>query len=96
MVPSIAGRAATASLLPRESTARRALRSLVHLVGWPFRMWAARQNLAQLAGMSEHELRDIGLTRQDLYDVSGYPLDQDPTAVLSSRVAARRRYMRPR
>lgn len=96
MVPSIAGRTATASLLQRESTSRRALRTALHILGWPFRMWEARQNLAQLAGMSEHELRDIGLTRQDLYDVSGYPLDQDPTAILSNRVAARRRYMRPR
>jgi hypothetical protein len=40
--------------------------------------------------MSDYELRDIGLTRQDVIDVSALPLDEDPTALLARRRAAAR------
>jgi hypothetical protein len=33
--------------------------------------------------MSDYELHDIGLTRQDLWNVSALPLDQDPTGYLA-------------
>jgi len=51
--------------------------------------------MLQLAAMSEHELRDIGLSRQDLTDVAALPLDADPSALLERRRAARVK-MRPR
>ena len=41
--------------------------------------------MSQLARMSDYELRDIGLTRQDVVDVSALPLDEDPTALLARR-----------
>jgi hypothetical protein len=44
--------------------------------------------MTQLARMSDYELRDIGLTRQDVVDVSALPLDEDPTALLAGRRAA--------
>jgi len=44
----------------------------------------------QLARMADYELRDIGLTRQDVVDVSALPLDEDPTALLARRRDAAR------
>ena len=51
---------------------------------------AARRAMTQLAQMSDYELRDIGLTRQDVVDVTALPLDEDPTALLARRRARRR------
>ncbi len=58
---------------------------------WPARVGAARRAMAQLSRMSDYELRDIGLTRQDIADVSALPLDADPSALLVKRRAARER-----
>ena len=63
---------------------------------WPARVVAARRTMTQLARMSEYELRDIGLTRQDLSDASALPLDADPSALLARRRAARERPARGR
>jgi hypothetical protein len=41
--------------------------------------------------MSEYELRDIGLTRQDVVDATALPLDSDPSPLLVRRRAARER-----
>jgi uncharacterized protein YjiS (DUF1127 family) len=71
--------------------ARRGRLILRHLAGWPARMVAARQAMRQLAGMSDHELRDIGLFRQDLRDATALPLDADPTRLLAARTEERRR-----
>lgn len=57
---------------------------------WPARVSAARRAMNELAHMSEYELRDIGLTRQDVVDVSALALDQDPTVLLARRRAAAR------
>ena len=54
-------------------------------LNWPARVGAARRAMSQLARMSDYELRDIGLTRQDVVDVSALPLDEDPTALLARR-----------
>ena len=62
-----------------------ALRALL----WPARVVAARRTLAQLASLSEYELRDIGLSRQDLVDFTARPLDEDPTPHLADSRAAR-------
>jgi uncharacterized protein YjiS (DUF1127 family) len=50
-----------------------------------------RRTLRTLAALSDHELRDIGLSRHDLDTVSVLPLAVDPTAVLSSMVRERDR-----
>jgi uncharacterized protein YjiS (DUF1127 family) len=61
----------------------------VRVLLWPARVLEARRTLNQLAGMTEFELRDIGLTRQDLADLSARPLDEDPTRHLASARASR-------
>lgn len=61
------------------------LRVLARVAMWPARVWIARREFAKLAGMSDHELHDIGLTRQDLRDATALSLDQDPTRFLASR-----------
>ena len=76
--------------------------SLAHTLGaailravlWPARVVAARRTLTQLAGLSEYELRDIGLSRQDLVDFTARPLDEDPTPHLARSRAARTRMRR--
>lgn len=50
-----------------------------------------RREAAMLAGLDEHMLRDIGLTRSDLRDAYAEPLWRDPTDVLAGRVRDRRR-----
>jgi uncharacterized protein YjiS (DUF1127 family) len=56
---------------------------------WPARVIEARRTLSQLASLSEYELRDIGLSRQDLIDFTARPLDEDPTPHLVDSRAAR-------
>ncbi|HTR15088.1 MAG TPA: DUF1127 domain-containing protein [Roseiarcus sp.] len=68
---------------------------LRRVLTWPARVSAARRTMRQLAAMSDLHLRDIGLTRQDLSDVSALPLDADPSPLLERRRAARVK-MRPR
>jgi uncharacterized protein YjiS (DUF1127 family) len=58
---------------------------------WPARVLEARRTLSQLAGLSEYELRDIGLSRQDLVDFTARPLDEDPTPHLVDSRTARAR-----
>lgn len=65
---------------------------LRHAVGWPARVRRARQLLGQLGRMEDHELRDIGLVRQDLRDASALGLDTDPTVMLRRRAGRRRRH----
>ena len=50
---------------------------------WPSHVAQARSELAKLAHFSEYELRDIGLTSQDLRNASALPLDIDPTSFLA-------------
>ena len=49
-----------------------------------------RHDATILAGMDEHMLADIGLTRGDLRDAFSEPVWRDPTAVLVSRAHERR------
>ena len=58
---------------------------------WPARVIESRRTMSQLAGMSDFELSDIGLTRQDLANVTARPLDEDPTGYLARERAARAR-----
>ncbi len=58
---------------------------------WPFRAAENRRLLQELGAMSDHDLRDIGLTRNDLRDSLALPADRDAGAFLSDRRFARRR-----
>ena len=58
---------------------------VVRIALWPARVAAARAVIAKLAAMDARELADIGLTRQDLRDVSAVPLGEDPTRTLAER-----------
>ena len=61
----------------------RAAEALWRILTWPARVIAARRTMSDLARMSEYELRDIGLTRPDLNDVTALPLDADPSGLSS-------------
>jgi uncharacterized protein YjiS (DUF1127 family) len=56
---------------------------------WASRVGAARRAMTQLARMSDTELRDIGLVRQDIVDASMLRFEADPSEMLASRRAAR-------
>jgi uncharacterized protein YjiS (DUF1127 family) len=49
-----------------------------------------RRAATALAGLDDHMLADIGLTRSDLRDAYSEPLWHDPTDVLVGRAAERR------
>ena len=49
-----------------------------------------RRDAVVLAGMDEHMLADIGLTRGDVRDAFSAPVWRDPTAILVSRAYERR------
>jgi uncharacterized protein YjiS (DUF1127 family) len=69
----------------------RAGKALWRILSWPARVGAARRTMAQLAQMSEHQLRDIGLTSADVNDATALPLDADPSSLLVRRRAWRER-----
>jgi uncharacterized protein YjiS (DUF1127 family) len=54
------------------------------------RAFRNRRVAATLAGLDDHMLADIGLTRSDLRDAYSEPLWHDPTDLLASRAAERR------
>ena len=56
---------------------------------WPGRVITARQNAAILHRLDERELRDIGLTRQDVLATSGLDMDEDPSRHLARLVEER-------
>ncbi|HLW90152.1 MAG TPA: DUF1127 domain-containing protein [Roseiarcus sp.] len=68
---------------PRHSVLERIAAALTRAALWPARVMEARRTFAQLASLSEYELRDVGLTRQDLVDLTARPLDEDPTPHLN-------------
>ena len=53
-----------------------------------------RRAATALAGLDDHMLADIGLTRSDLRDAYSEPLWHDPTDVLVGRAAERRQSRR--
>jgi uncharacterized protein YjiS (DUF1127 family) len=76
----------------RHSLAERLAALAARIALWPAHVVAARRTLAQLASLSEYELRDVGLTRQDLVDLTARPLDEDPTPHLNrARISRARR-----
>jgi uncharacterized protein YjiS (DUF1127 family) len=78
--------------LPRPSLFDKAASFLARIALWPVHVIEARRTLAQLAALSDYELRDVGLTRQDLVDITARPLDEDPTPHLNrARIGRARR-----
>jgi uncharacterized protein YjiS (DUF1127 family) len=69
--------------LPRHSILDKVVGFAARVALWPAHVVAARRTLSQLASLSEYELRDVGLTRQDLVDLTARPLDEDPTPHLN-------------
>ena len=63
---------------------------------WPFRVMRARTELAKVARMSDHELRDIGLIRSDIRNATALPLEEDPTRFLAWTARERHRAARTR
>jgi uncharacterized protein YjiS (DUF1127 family) len=61
----------------------------VRAVLWPVRVARTRKVMNQLANMSAHELRDIGLDRRDIESAQALSLDDDPTHFLASRARER-------
>src|SRR2546423_4364652 len=49
-----------------------------------------RRDAVMLAGLDDHMLADIGLTRGDVRDAFSEPVWRDPTAILVSRAQERR------
>ena len=65
--------------------------ALKRALSWPARVGAERRAMRQLAGMTDYELRDIGLVRQDVVDAGALRRDADRSAMLAERRAARER-----
>ncbi|WP_274426289.1 DUF1127 domain-containing protein [Chelativorans sp. YIM 93263] len=55
------------------------------------KIWTGRRAMLHLTELSDHELHDIGLTREDLHRVYSVPLFADPTEPLQGLARARTR-----
>jgi uncharacterized protein YjiS (DUF1127 family) len=64
--------------------------ALGRVLAWRRRVSAERTAMRQLARMSDHELSDIGLARQDIIDVGAVRPDVDRYAMLALRLAGRK------
>ena len=64
-------------------------RRLSVVLAWPFQVFEHRRVLAQLGQMDDRALADIGITRQDLRDVTALPIGADPSDALARRAAER-------
>ena len=69
---------------------------LWRLVTWPARVAQARRDFAMLASLGDRELRDIGLSRQDLRDATALPLSENATHALARRAGERAELARAR
>ena len=64
--------------------------ALKQALTWPARASAARRTMTQLARMSDVELRDIGLVRQDVVDIGALRRDPGRSASAERHIASRR------
>lgn len=85
-------KASALSRLPRPSLLDKVLAFFARIALWPIHVVEARRTLAQLGALSDYELRDVGLTRQDLADLTARPLDEDPTPHLNRARVGRARH----
>lgn len=60
------------------------------VLSWPSRAYEHRRLLHAMAGMSDHELSDVGLARQDLLDAVTLPITGEVGSFLAARSAERR------
>ncbi|MBK9083611.1 MAG: DUF1127 domain-containing protein [Rhizobiales bacterium] len=65
--------------------------SFARALAWPAHVMRTRRDLSCLSSMTDNELSDIGLSRQDLRDATALPLDSDPTRLFAERAAERAR-----
>jgi uncharacterized protein YjiS (DUF1127 family) len=72
------------ALLARHAS-HAAAAALRRALSWPARISAERRAMRQLARMSDCEMRDIGLVRQDIVDAGALRPDADPSARASRR-----------
>ena len=86
---------------PRPTAAERGLAALSRaahavpavidgIVMAPFRALERRRVIGTLAAMSDHDLRDIGLSRGDIRDAMAMPIGSDGSLFLAGRREARR------
>jgi uncharacterized protein YjiS (DUF1127 family) len=79
------------------SALARAVFALVVMVTYWLKQFARarahRREARALAGLDQHMLADMGITRSDLRDAFSEPFWQDPTVLLSERSGERRRYV---
>lgn len=67
-----------------------ALTGIDAVLMWPFRAVENRRIVETLGAMSDHDLRDIGLTRHDIRDTMALPATSDAGAFLAARRSSRR------
>jgi uncharacterized protein YjiS (DUF1127 family) len=70
--------------------------ALRRMLSWPARVAAARRTMAQLARMSDIEMHDIGLVRQDTVDLDAVSLEGEASSQSLRRRATRERPGGPR
>lgn len=67
-------------------------RTGLRVLKWPAKVMQARRDMALLANMNAHELRDIGLNCTDIANATALALDGDPTLFLAGVAGDRRRH----
>jgi uncharacterized protein YjiS (DUF1127 family) len=67
---------------------------VLQFLAWPARVAAARRDFVLLATMDDRGLADIGLSRQDLRNVTALPLSENPTGRLAEIARERAEYVR--
>ena len=72
-----------------EAASAQASALLNRTLQWPWRVLEAQRELSVLAVMSEHELKDTGLTRGDVSAATALPTGMRPTDFLAQRVEER-------
>ncbi|MCB1382253.1 MAG: DUF1127 domain-containing protein [Notoacmeibacter sp.] len=79
---------ALARLAPAARAAARAAAPVKHLAA----MWLAQRDLNRLAGLSDRDLSDVGITRGDLFDIraSRWTADATRRLQIDPETAARR------
>jgi uncharacterized protein YjiS (DUF1127 family) len=65
--------------------------TMINCISYPIKFYRARREIALLAGLDDHQLRDIGLTRFDVANAAALPPQRSPTEALAAMVDERRR-----
>jgi uncharacterized protein YjiS (DUF1127 family) len=68
---------------------RRLANLIVDVLVWPLRIAENRRVLGALAELDDRGLADIGLSRQDLRDVTALPVGADASIALAERARER-------